>query len=75
MEDDDTLDERTLLSVDSLCYHYASMPHIFFTARGVFYKQVFGTAMGSPVSVVVANLLMVDIEEKALSTFSSPPVF
>ena len=37
------------------------------------YKQVFGTAMGSPVSVTVANLLvnlvMEEIEEKALSTF------
>ena len=31
--------------------------------------------MGSPVSVVVANLVMEDIEQKALSTFHSPPRF
>ena len=39
------------------------------------YRQAQGTAMGSPVSVVVANLVMEDIEERALSTFHSPPRF
>lgn len=34
-----------------------------------------GTAIGSPVSVSVANLVMEDIEERALSTFHSPPHF
>ena len=34
--------------------------------------HVQGTAMGSPVSMVVANLIMEDIEERALSTFHSP---
>ena len=37
--------------------------------RGIIYQQVFGTAMGSPVSVVVANLVMEYVEEKALSSF------
>ena len=31
--------------------------------------------MGSPLSVVVANLVMEDIEQKALSTFHTPPHF
>ena len=33
-----------------------------------------GTAMGSSVSIVVVNLVMEDVEERALATFHSPPV-
>ena len=39
----------------------------------VFYKQIHGTAMGSPVSVVVANLVMEDLEMKALNTYANRP--
>ena len=39
------------------------------------YQQVHGTAMGSPVLVVVANLVMEDIECRALSSFHTPPRF
>ena len=39
------------------------------------YQQVHGTAMGSPVLVVVANLVMEDIECSALSSFHTPPHF
>ena len=31
--------------------------------------------MGSPVSVVVADLVMEDVEERALTTYHSPPLF
>ena len=39
------------------------------------YRQIRGTAMGSPVSVVVANLVMEDIEHTAMSSFHTPPRF
>ena len=36
-------------------------------------KQIFGTLMGSPVSPILANLVMEDIEHKAMSEFHHPP--
>ena len=47
----------------------------FLAYRGDFYQQTFGTAMGSPVSVTVANLVMEDVEQRALSSYPSPPPF
>ena len=36
---------------------------------------MFGTAMGSPVSVIVAYLVMEEVEDSALASFPSPPRF
>ena len=68
---DDELVNRTALTPDQIramllfCLNAAE-----FRFRNVFYKQIHGTAMGSPVSVVVANLVMEDLEDRALRTFS-----
>ena len=40
----------------------------YFQYNGKHYKQLHGTAMGSPVSVVVAEVVMQNIEERALAT-------
>ena len=45
------------------------------TFQGQFYRQIYGTAMRSPVSVIVVNVVMEIIEERALITFSHPPQF
>ena len=39
------------------------------------YQKVHGTAVGSPISVVVADLVMEDVESQALASFSSSPHF
>ena len=41
----------------------------YFQYNGKHYKQLHGTAMGSPVSVVVAEIVMQNIEEQALATY------
>ena len=41
----------------------------YFQYNGKHYKQLHGTAMGSPVSVVVAEIFMQNIEEQALATY------
>jgi len=41
---------------------------IYFQYNGKHYKQLHGTAMGSPVSVVVAEIVMQRVEERALAT-------
>ena len=68
--EDDTLEDHTLLSVDeiiSLLELCLNATYLQF--RGSYYRQIHGTAMGSPVSVVVANLIMEDVEQRALVTF------
>ena len=41
----------------------------FFQYNGRHYKQLHGTAMGSPVSVVVAEIVMQHIEKRVLATY------
>ena len=46
---------------------------IYLTFQKKFFKQIFGTSMDSPVSVVEANLVMEDVETRAIETFLHPP--
>ena len=68
---DDSLWQRTPLPLEditdllSFCLNTTQ-----FVFEGTYYKQVFGTAMDSPVSAVIANLVMEDIEHRALTTAS-----
>ena len=47
----------------------------YFTYQGKVYEQVYGMAMGSPLSPILANLFMEEFEEKALTTAPHPPKF
>ena len=73
---DESLQDRTNLCVQSIVSLLSvCLEATYLSFRGQYYKQKIGTAMGSPVSVTVANMVMEEIEERALSTFRSPPRF
>ena len=73
---DPSLCERTVLSPAEVTSLFTfCLDATYLSYRGGWYRQTFGTAMGSPVSVTVANLVMEDIEERALATCSLHPPF
>ena len=67
---DSTLMDRITLSVEHIVTLLRfCLNATFLTFRGSYYQHTFGTAMGSPISVVVINLMMEDIEQRTLSNF------
>ena len=49
------------------------LKNTYFVFQGQYYEQLEVAAMGSPISPIVANLYMEEIEAKALSTPTHPP--
>ena len=68
------LQEITNWSVEEICTgQRICLQATYLKFRNKFFRQIHGTAMGSPVSVVVANLVMEDVEEQAIDSFGQPP--
>ena len=67
----DSLRQRTFLLVEdithllSFCLKTAQLAY-----NGPYHQQVSGTAMGSPVSDVITNIVMEDVEQRALADFT-----
>ena len=67
---DSTLEGRTKLSTDHICSLLdLCLSTTYFQFRDHHYRQKHGCAMGSPVSPIVANLYMEEVERKALTSF------
>ena len=67
------LAEHSNLSVDNILkLSDFVLNHNYFKFDGNHYKSVFGCAMGSPISPVLADLVMEEIEETGMSTFPHP---
>ena len=76
LQNDQTLEERTILTPTEIkILLLLCLNATYITYKNGYYQQTFGTAMGSPVSVVVADLVMEDVEERAHITYHSPPLF
>ena len=74
LEDDKSLHLRTKMTVNQIsCLLDFCLKTTYFIFQGKFFEQVKGAAMGSPISPIVANLFMEDLEVKALSTAPTPP--
>ena len=48
------------------------LKNTYFLFQGTYYEQVYGAAMGSPISPLIANMFMEEFEIKALSTAPHP---
>ena len=74
LDEDKDLHLRTTMSSKQITsFLEFCLNSTYFTFQGKFYEQVDGTAMGSPISPIVANLFMEDLETKALATSPHPP--
>lgn len=74
LELDEELWERTTVSVINVMRLLTFvLNNNFFTHNGIYYQQIFGCPMGSPVSAILANLVMEHVEEIALSSAVHPP--
>ena len=71
---DTSLWDRTLLLVQNIIELFGFCLHnTYFSFQNKIYEQVEGVAMGSPLSLIVANLYMENFEKKALNTTCNPP--
>ena len=75
LKEDQDLQKRTSMSIPNIMDLLEfCLRSTYFTYRGKFYEQVEGTAMGSPISPIVANLFMEQFEITALQSSSNPPL-
>ena len=76
LREDASLGQRTSLPVEDIIHLLSfCLKTTQFAYNGTYSQQVFGTAMGSPVSAVIANMVMEDVEQRALATSPVKPFF
>ena len=74
LEKDESIDERTTMSPGEVCRLTSlRLRSTYFRFKDDFFEQCDGAAMGSPLSLVVANLYMEAFEERALSSSTLTP--
>ena len=75
LEQDKDLHQRTNMTVNHICCLLEfCLKNTYFQFKGRYYEQMEGAAMGSPISPIVANLFMEDLEVQAIMKSPLPPV-
>ena len=68
LDNDNTLKGRIKINSDDIIELLKFvLTTTYFTFRGQIYRQIFGAAMGSPVSAIVANLFMEWLEKETIA--------
>ena len=76
LQEDSDFHSRTKMSTHNIIELLDfCLNNTYFIFQGVFYQQIKGAAMGSPVSPIVANIFMEAFESRALATAIHPPKF
>ena len=74
LTEDATLPQRTQMSIPQIVSLLEfCLKNTYFLFQGKCYEQVYGAAMDSPISPLIANLFMEEFEAKALGTVPHPP--
>ena len=74
LQKDQDLAERTNMSISNIMGLLEFvLNHNYFKHNNIPYKQIFGCAMGSPISPFIADLVMEEIEETFNATAPHPP--
>ena len=74
LQQDETLKERTSIPIPELCHLVELCLRSTYSQFGqTFFEQVQGAAMGSPLSPIVANIFMEDLEMRALEMSPHKP--
>ena len=75
LEEDKELQQRTSLSVENITNLLEfCLKSTYFTFQSRYFEQQEGAVMGSPISPIVANLYMEELEIKSISSSPQPPI-
>ena len=74
LKEDTDLHNRTNMKIQHIIsFLRFCLNNSYFSFQGRFYQQTEGAAVGSPISSIIANLFMGDLEVQAIKTSSTPP--
>ena len=71
LKEDASLGQRTFLPVEDIIHLLSiCLKTTQFTYNCTYFQQVFGLAMNMPISAVIANMIMDNVEQRALTNFT-----